>query len=160
QIRDNLAALEHMGERVTIREIHPEDVAERVDRSRAVTELQKALGLPNPPLRIECFDISHIQGQETVASMVSFSRGTADKSNYRKFKIRTVAGIDDFASMGEVVGRRYRRLRDEDKPLPDLVLIDGGKGQLSAAQAAIKKVLESKRIPPMASLAKREEELF
>ncbi len=160
QIRDNLAALKHMAERVTTREIRPDDVAVHVDRSRAISELQKALGLPQPPLRIECFDISHFQGLETVASMVSFKQGVPDKKNYRKFKIRTVAGIDDFASMGEVVGRRYSRLRAEKKPLPDLVLIDGGKGQLSAAQAAIKDALQSARIPPMAALAKREEELF
>ena len=160
QLRDNLAALEHMGERVTFRKIQLSDVVARVDRSRAVTDLQKSLGLARPPMRIECFDISHFQGLETVASMVAFEKGEPKKDDYRKFKIKTVRGIDDFASMGEVVGRRYRRLRDEEKPLPDLVLIDGGKGQLQAAQAAIRKVLDSARIPPMAALAKREEELF
>jgi excinuclease ABC subunit C len=160
QLRDNLAALTHMQERLTVRKIDLEDLGTHVDRSRAITDLQKALDLPRPPIRIECFDISHFQGLETVASMVSFDRGEPNKSNYRKFKIRTVRGIDDFASMGEVVGRRYRRLRDEKKPLPDLILIDGGKGQLQAAQHAIRKVLESSRIPPMAALAKREEELF
>jgi len=135
-------------------------VVARVDRSRAITDLQNSLGLARPPMRIECFDISHFQGLETVASMVAFEKGEPKKDDYRKFKIKTVNGIDDFASMGEVVGRRYRRLRDEEKPLPDLVLIDGGKGQLQAAQAAIRKVLDSARIPPMAALAKREEELF
>ncbi len=160
QLRDNLAALEHMGERVTFRKIELSDVVARVDRSRAITDLQKSLGLARPPMRIECFDISHFQGVETVASMVAFEKGEPKKEDYRKFKIKMVRGIDDFASMGEVVGRRYRRLRDEEKPLPDLVLIDGGKGQLQAAQAAIRKVLDSARIPPMAALAKREEELF
>ena len=160
QLRDNLAALAHMDEPVTVLQIELSDVVTRVDRSRAITDLQKNLSLPRPPLRIECFDISHFQGLETVASMVAFERGEPKKSDYRKFKIKTVEGIDDFASMGEVVGRRYRRLRDEKKPLPDLVLIDGGKGQLAAAQAAIRKVLESTRIPPMVALAKREEELY
>lgn len=160
QIRDNLNALAHIAERVTVRQIDPEELIGYVDRSRATTELQKALFLPKPPVRIECFDISHIQGVETVASMVVFEAGQPKKEDYRKFKIKTVTGIDDFASMGEVVGRRYRRLRDEQRPLPDLVLIDGGKGQLSAAQTAIRKVLESTRIPLMASLAKQEEELF
>jgi excinuclease ABC subunit C len=159
-LRDNLAALEHMDERVTVRQIDLNDVTSRVDRSRAITDLQKALALARPPIRIECFDISHFQGVETVASMVAFERGEPKKSDYRKFKIKTVHGIDDFASMGEVVGRRYRRLRNENKPLPDLVLIDGGKGQLEAAQKAIRQVLDSSRIPAMAALAKREEELF
>src|SRR5204863_1406784 len=94
-----------------------------------------------PPLRIECFDISHIQGLETVASLVVFERGMPKKSDYRKFKIKTVQGIDDFASMAEVVGRRYRRLKAEGKPLPHLILIDGGKGQLTAACKALQDVL-------------------
>jgi len=159
QLRDNLAALAHMGERVTVRQIDPSDVVDRVDRSRAITDLQKALNLKRPPIRIECFDISHFQGLETVASMVSFDRGDPKKEEYRKFKIKTVHGIDDFASMAEVVGRRYRRLLAEKKPLPDLVLIDGGKGQLSAAYAMLVNIL-GKSAPPVASLAKEEEELF
>jgi excinuclease ABC subunit C len=174
QLRDNLSALRHMEERVTVRKIELSDVLHRVDRSRAISELQKALDLKKPPLRIECFDISHIQGLETVASLVVFERGVPKKSDYRKFKIRSVQGIDDFASMAEVVGRRYRRLLAEDRPLPDLILIDGGKGQLSAAQEALYRAFAgqppastgerraTKRLPdiPMASLAKREEELF
>jgi len=159
QLRDNLAALSHIGERVTVRQIDISDVTERVDRSRAITDLQQALSLKRPPVRIECFDISHFQGVETVASMVSFDRGEADKSNYRKFKIKTVAGIDDFASMAEVVGRRYRRLLAENKPMPDLILIDGGKGQLSAAHTVLKSVF-GRNAPELASLAKAEEELF
>jgi len=167
-LRDNLEALKHMDERVTIRQIELSDIVGRVDRSRAVTELQKVLGLARPPVRIECFDISHFQGTETVASMVAFDRGEPKKEDYRKFKIKTVRGIDDFASMGEVVGRRYRRLRDEKKPLPDLVLIDGGKGQLQAAIEAIKNVIPRGRQRgihpglkiPIAALAKREEEIF
>lgn len=165
-LRDNLAALHHMEERVTVRQIDLAEVTHRVDRSRAITELQKALGLKRPPVRIECFDISHFQGQATVASLVVFERGLPHKRDYRRFKIRTVLGIDDFASMGEVVGRRYRRLARDKQVLPDLVLIDGGKGQLSAAvasiQAAFRKESGNTRALPfsIASLAKREEELF
>jgi len=159
QLRDNLSALEHMEERVTVRQIDLSEVVDRVDRSRAITDLQKALDLKRPPIRIECFDISHFQGMETVASMVAFERGEPKKDDYRKFKIKTVQGIDDFASMAEVVGRRYRRLLAEKSRLPDLVLIDGGKGQLTAAQAALVTIL-GKASPPVASLAKEEEELF
>jgi excinuclease ABC subunit C len=118
----------------------------------------RGLNLKKPPQRIECFDISHIQGVEKVASMVSFDRGRPDKSQYRKFIIKTVEGIDDFKSMAEVVGRRYRRLQKEGKPFPDLVLIDGGKGQLSSALEAIRD-LGIKGLA-VAALAKQEEEVF
>ena len=168
QLRDNLGALTHMEERVTVRKIEASEVASRTDKSRAISELQQALDLRHPPMRIECFDISHIQGVETVASMVVFEKALPKKSDYRKFKIRSVEGIDDFASMGEVVARRYRRVFKEGEPVPDLILIDGGKGQLSAAQKALKDVTSEhnkaskKRIAliPMAALAKQEEELF
>ena len=117
--------------------------------------------LSTPPVRIECFDISHIQGLETVASMVVFERGVPKKDDYRKFKIKTVQGIDDFASMAEVVGRRYRRLHAEEKPLPNLILIDGGKGQLSAAWGALHALMGSAyKNLGIAALAKREEDLF
>jgi len=121
-------------------------------------ELQEALSLPEPPKRIECFDISHIQGAETVASMVVWEDGKVKKSDYRKFIIRTVEGVDDFASMREVVTRRYKRLQQEEKPMPSLVLIDGGLGQLRAAAQA----LESLEIinQPLAAIAKREEILY
>jgi excinuclease ABC subunit C len=121
-------------------------------------ELQEALSLPELPKRVECFDISHIQGAETVASMVVWEDGKMKKSDYRKFIIRTVAGVDDFASMREVVTRRYRRLQQEQKPMPSLVLIDGGLGQLHAAAEA----LESLEIinQPLAAIAKREEILY
>ncbi|MGB0041037.1 MAG: excinuclease ABC subunit UvrC, partial [Terriglobales bacterium] len=99
--------------------------------ARAIAEaLQDALTLPELPKRIECFDISHIQGAETVASMVVWEEGKMKKSDYRKFIIRTVEGVDDFASMREVVTRRYKRLCEEKRPLPSLILIDGGLGQL------------------------------
>ena len=120
--------------------------------------LQEALGLDEPPHRIECFDISHIQGTDQVASLVVWEAGRPKRSDYRRFKIRTVAGNDDFASMAEVVGRRYARLLREGKVLPDLVLIDGGKGQLSSALAVLEGLgLGHLRV---ASIAKREEEIF
>ena len=121
-------------------------------------ELQEALSLPELPKSIECFDISHIQGAETVASMVVWEDGKMKKSDYRKFIIRTVDGVDDFASMHEVVTRRYKRLRDENKPMPSLVLIDGGLGQLHAAAEA----LDALEIinQPLAAIAKREEILY
>ena len=120
--------------------------------------LQDALTLPEPPKRIECFDISHIQGAETVASMVVWEDGKMKKSDYRKFIIKTVIGVDDFASMREVVTRRYSRLQAEEKPLPSLILIDGGIGQLHAAADA----LEALGIvnQPLASIAKREEIIY
>ena len=125
---------------------------------RIQEELQEVIGLPDLPKRIECFDISHIQGAETVASMVVWEDGKMKKSDYRKFIIRTVHGVDDFASMREVVARRYKRLQDEKKPMPSLVLIDGGLGQLHAAADA----LEGLEIinQPLASIAKREEILY
>jgi excinuclease ABC subunit C len=120
--------------------------------------LQDALGLLEAPQRIECFDISHIQGAETVASMVVWEDGRMKKSDYRKFIIRTVEGVDDFASMREVVTRRYKRIQEEKKTMPSLVLIDGGLGQLHAAAGA----LESLEIinQPLASIAKREEIIY
>ena len=132
--------------------------------TRAIQEaLQDALALPELPRRIECFDISHIQGAETVASMVVWEDGKMKNSDYRKFIIKTVAGVDDFASMREVVTRRYKRLcdetkRDEKKPMPSLVLIDGGLGQLHAAAQA----LEALEIinQPLAAIAKREEIIY
>jgi excinuclease ABC subunit C len=121
-------------------------------------ELQEAVGLPDLPKRIECFDISHIQGAETVASMVVWEDGKMKKSDYRKFIIRTVEGVDDFASMREVVTRRYKRLQDEKKAMPSLVLIDGGLGQLHAAAEALEKLEIINQ--PLAAIAKREEILY
>ena len=122
------------------------------------TALRDALSLENVPRRIECFDISHIQGTDKVASMVVWEDGKMKKSDYRKFIIRTVEGNDDFASMREVITRRYGRLQQEGAPRPGLVLVDGGIGQLHAAAAA----LESLGITdqPLASIAKREEWIY
>jgi excinuclease ABC subunit C len=127
--------------------------------SKAIqTTLQETLGLPEAPKRIECFDISHIQGTDKVASMVVWEDGKMKKSDYRKFIILTVIGNDDFASMREVVTRRYSRLQAENAPMPGLILIDGGIGQLHAAADA----LESLGIinQPLASIAKREELIY
>ena len=134
-----------------------------------VEALEGALGLPEPPKRVECFDISHIQGSDTVASMVVWEDGKMKKSDYRKFIIRgdampegseKAAGIlrDDFASMQEAVERRYRRLQVENKPLPSLILIDGGLGQLHSAAKALDKLAIINQ--PLASIAKKEEILY
>lgn len=120
-------------------------------------QLQRALNLPMPPKRIETFDISNIMGEQSVGSMVSFFNGRPDKRQYRRFKIKTVKGSDDPRMIAEVVGRRYSRLKREGRLMPDLIVIDGGKGQLSAAQARIR---ELDLMIPMISLAKREEEVF
>lgn len=126
---------------------------------RAISEaLQSALTLPEPPRRIECFDISHTQGAETVASMVVWEDGRMRKSDYRKFIIRTVEGVDDFAAMREAVTRRYRRLRDGHQPLPGLILVDGGIGQLHAAAAALDELQIINQ--PLAAIAKREELIY
>ena len=126
---------------------------------KAIQEaLQDALTLEELPKRIECFDISHIQGSETVASMVVWEDGAMKKSDYRKFQIKTVTGNDDFASMREVIQRRYKRLLDEKKPFPSLVLIDGGLGQLHAAYAALEEI--GVTLQPLASIAKKEEIIY
>ena len=127
--------------------------------SKAVQEaLQDVLGLAELPQRIECFDISHIQGTDKVASMVVWEDGRMKKSDYRKFIIRTVVGNDDFASVREVVTRRYSRLQQENKPFPSLILIDGGLGQLHAAAEALEAIGVINQ--PLASIAKREEIVY
>jgi excinuclease ABC subunit C len=123
-----------------------------------VYELGRALGLQRLPRSLVCFDISTAQGTDTVGSCVWFENGRARRAEYRKFKVKTVVGTDDFASMREVVGRYFRRRVDEQKPLPDLVVIDGGKGQLSAASDALRELnLDTLQL---ISLAKREEEIY
>jgi excinuclease ABC subunit C len=122
-----------------------------------LTELQQALNLPAAPRVMEMFDISHTGGKEIVASMVQFTDGQANKSGYRKFKIRTVKDNDDFASMREVVRRRYQKLLAEKTALPDLIMVDGGRGQLSAALGVLQELGIN---TPLAALAKREEEIY
>ena len=124
----------------------------------SVKALQRDLRLQKPPRRIECFDISNIQGADAVASMVSFLDGRPKKSQYRKFKIRTVMGADDFASMREVVDRRYSRLLEEQGGMPDLIMVDGGKGQLSSALEVLHRL--GLKDQPIIGLAKRLEEVY
>lgn len=123
----------------------------------ALSELQEVLGLNNLPRRIEAFDASHILGRQAAASMVSFYNGSADNAHYRRFRIKTVKQSDDYKMIAEAVRRRYLRLREENLPLPDLILVDGGRGQLSAAK---KELDDLGLVIPVASLAKREEEIY
>lgn len=128
-----------------------------VNYHKEAEQLHRALKLPRLPERIEAFDISNMMGNQAVGSMVSFLNGKPDKSNYRRFRIKEVKGIDDFKMMAEIVRRRYGRLKREGQLFPDLILIDGGKGQLSAASFELLKL--DVQIP-IISLAKREEEIF
>ena len=123
-----------------------------------IYELQRQLGLQKVPRSLVCFDISHAQGRDTVASCVWFQNGRPYRTEYRKFKVKTVEGIDDFASMHEVVTRYFTRRKNDEKPLPELVVIDGGKGQLNAAHDALDAL--GLGAMPIISLAKREEEIF
>ena len=125
---------------------------------KMINQLQDDLQLKVPPRKIEAFDISHLGGTNTVASMVCFTDGKPKKSAYRKFKVKTVEGIDDFASMREIVHRRYKRVKEEGIGLPDLILIDGGKGQLSMAVSALREL--GLDYLPIVGLAKKLEEVF
>lgn len=129
------------------------------DRLAILETLQEDLQLPACPVHIECFDNSNFQGSYPVSAMVCFKHGLPSKGDYRKFNVKTVTGINDFASMEEAVYRRYKRLQEEKQPMPQLVIIDGGKGQLSAAQQALK-TLNLQHAMTMVGLAKNEEELF
>ncbi len=172
----------HRGEKRHIMSMAIENATETLNRLRAeweadtskhveaLAQIHQALGLPRPPSRIECYDISNIQGTFTAGSMVVFARGVPSKQDYRRFRIRTVAGSDDYAAIAEVLSRRFRRARDgrarrsvDGKEnrwaiMPDLVIVDGGKGQLRAAR----KVMEELGVSqiPVAGLAKQKEELF
>ncbi|MGD0262700.1 MAG: excinuclease ABC subunit UvrC [Verrucomicrobiota bacterium] len=178
QLRDLLADLRHTTKKVGRFERVPYSLPLAIDPEKDLAELAQALGLPAPPHRIEGFDISNISGTFKVASLVSFRNGRPDRANYRRFKIKTVEGQDDFASVAEVVRRRYTRLLDESKvqslkskvpeahsalrtppcAFPDLILIDGGKGQLGAACAELEK-LGLGHIPAL-GLAKEFEEIY
>ncbi|MDR3306724.1 MAG: excinuclease ABC subunit UvrC [Endomicrobium sp.] len=157
EIRDRLYAIQNMSERVMISEITQDEINESVQRADGINELKSVLGLKNSPAVIEGFDNSNIQGANAVASMVRFHNGIADKKNYRRFKIKTVEGVDDFATMREVVFRRYSSLIRKNEKLPDLILIDGGKGQLGAAVSALEELQVNM---PIVSLAKKNEEIF
>ncbi len=154
----------HRGARRRILEMAEENAQTAFDlrgnnqADRSLEQLADLLDLNELPHQMECFDISHIQGTHTVASMVHFKGGKPDKSKYRKFNIKTVAGIDDFASIYEVVSRRYRRLLQEGENLPELIVIDGGLGQLHAAHRALEEI--GLGAHPLISLAKREEIVY
>lgn len=140
-----------------------EDIAKNVinenKKGRVVRLLQDDLKLQTPPNHIECFDNSNIQGTNPVASMVCFKNGKPSKKDYRHFKIKTIIGPDDFGSMKEIVYRRYKRLKEEDLPYPDLIIVDGGKGQLSASCESLKKLDLYTKIP-IIGIAKRLEEIY
>jgi excinuclease ABC subunit C len=175
-LRDLIADLKETTKKTARFERVPYTLPLAIDPARDLVELAKALDLPGPPQRIEGFDISNISGTFAVASLVSFKNGRPDRANYRRFKIKTVEGQDDFASMAEVVQRRYTRLLMEGTApsvpkkmgqrrsaalqtnMPDLILIDGGKGQLNAAGAELKK-LGLEQIPVI-GLAKEFEEIY
>ncbi|MCL1972134.1 MAG: excinuclease ABC subunit UvrC [Endomicrobia bacterium] len=157
ETRDRLFAIRSMGERVMITEITQEDIEKSVERSDSINDLKQVLGMKHMPAVIEGFDNSNIQGTNAVSSMVRFVNGLPDKKNYRRFKVKTVTGADDFATMREVVFRRYSSLIRKNEKMPDLVLIDGGKGQLGAAMNALEE-LQLKL--PIAALAEKNEEIY
>jgi excinuclease ABC subunit C len=126
---------------------------------RLLTQMQKDLRLPKPPVHIECFDNSNLQGTNAVSACVVFKNAKPYKSEYRKFHVKTVEGIDDYTTMQEVITRRYKRLLDENKPLPDLIVIDGGKGQLNVAYEALKRLGIEEKVS-LISIAERLEEIF
>ncbi len=178
-----LVAMAEENARATLASLKAQWLADETKQMGAVTELQAALGLQNPPLRMECYDISNTQGTHSVGAMVVFERGAAKKSDYRKFKIKTVEGADDYASLQEVLRRRFKRLVEKDeggrrqdemidpasgvphpssfdswKRMPDLVIVDGGKGQVSAAEQVLRELgIEGVNL---IGLAKQEEEIF
>jgi excinuclease ABC subunit C len=156
--RRDLIALAEQNARHLLEELKLSSFEAEERAGDPVYELGRELGLQRLPRSLVCFDISTTQGTDTVGSCVWFENGRPKRSEYRKFKVKTVEGTDDFASMHEVVRRYFERRLKEEKPLPDLIVIDGGKGQLSAAHAALTELAVAER--PLISLAKREEEIF
>ncbi len=157
RLRDEIKMLERLDERGEL-DTHVQPEVFYIDPKKGLAGLQKVLKLPEQPRIIEGVDIAHLGGQETVASLVQFIDGLPFKPGYRRYKIRDVQGVDDFRSIHEVVSRRFRRLSDNQESFPDLLLIDGGKGQLTAALAAFRD--QGITPPKLLSLAKREEEIF
>ena len=157
RLRDEIRLLETLDQRGDLEE-HVQPEVFLVDPKKGLAGLEKVLGLPRAPRVIEGVDIAHLAGNETVASLVQFIDGLPFKPGYKRYRIKTVTGIDDFKSIHEVVSRRFARLVREGAPLPDIFLVDGGKGQLSAAMDALESLgIEA---PCVISLAKREEEIF
>jgi excinuclease ABC subunit C len=163
RLRDEIDALRNLGKRGDVdRDVQPEVFP--IDPKRGLAGLRKTLGLEQSPRTIEGIDIAHLGGNETVASLVNFIDGLPFKPGYRRYRIKSVQGVDDFASIREVVTRRFRRYgsrrahNDEERVFPDILLIDGGKGQLNAALDAFHMLgIEP---PCLISLAKREEEIY
>ncbi|MDG1809632.1 MAG: excinuclease ABC subunit UvrC [Pirellulaceae bacterium] len=157
KLRDELDMLRSLDDRGEL-DTHAQPEAFYIDPKKGLAGLRQVLKLKKTPRTIEGIDIAHLQGGETVASLVQFIDGLPFKPGYRRYKIREVKGVDDFRSINEVVARRFSRMYDEQEAFPDILLIDGGKGQLSAAMAAF----EALDIPPptVISLAKKEEEIF
>ncbi|MFN3151849.1 excinuclease ABC subunit UvrC [Bremerella sp.] len=157
KLRDEITMLERLDERGEL-ETHAQPEVFYVDPKKGLAGLRKVLGLAETPRTIEGVDIAHLGGSDTVASLVQFLDGLPFKPGYRRYKIRGVDGVDDFRSIHEVVARRFKRLSDTSEVFPDILLIDGGKGQLNAAMAAFR---DLKIEPPtVISLAKREEEVY
>ena len=156
-LRDEIEMLETLDQRGEL-DTHVQPEVFQIDPQKGLAGLRKVLNLPKKPRTLEGVDIAHLGGGQTVASLVQFLDGLPFKPGYRRYKIRQVEGIDDYRSIHEVVSRRYRRLADEGEVFPDILLIDGGKGQLRAAEVAFR---EQQITPPvLLSLAKREEEVF
>ena len=157
KLRDEIAALRKLELRGDVdKDIQPHVF--QIDPKKGLRGLAKLLGFPKPPRTIEGVDIAHLAGEDTVASLVSFIDGLPFKPGYRRFKIRTVLGVDDFAAIREVIARRFRRRPGEETVFPDVLMIDGGKGQLNAALQAFR--LLAIEPPILISLAKQDEEIF
>jgi excinuclease ABC subunit C len=157
RIRDDINALKALGQRGDVeRDAQPEVFP--IDPKKGLAGLRKVLGLEKVPRTIEGVDIAHLGGEDTVASLVRFIDGLPFKPGYRRYRIRSVQGVDDFASIREVVTRRFRRLAEQDEVFPDVLLIDGGKGQLNAALEAFRMLHVEP--PCLLSLAKRDEEIY
>ncbi len=157
RLRDDIQALSNLSLRGEAdKDLQPEVFV--MNPKKGVLGLKNVLKMPKPPRVIEGIDVAHLSGQEAVASLVTFIDGLPFKPGYRRFRIRSVEGIDDFAAIREVVTRRYRRLEREEAVFPDIILIDGGKGQLRAAQEALEALFIEP--PTLLALAKREEEVF
>lgn len=157
RLRDEIKMLQRLDERGDL-DTHAQPEVFYIDPKKGLAGLRKVLGLAETPRVIEGVDIAHLGGNETVASLVQFIDGLPFKPGYRRYKIRDVNGIDDFRSIHEVVSRRFRRLSDNQESFPDILLIDGGKGQLNAALAAFRD--QEIEPPTLISLAKRDEEIF
>ncbi|MSU77946.1 MAG: excinuclease ABC subunit UvrC [Gemmataceae bacterium] len=160
RLRDEIAALKSLGLRGDVdKDVQPEVF--HIEPRKGSVGLRKVLGLSQTPRTIEGVDIAHLSGQETVASLVSFIDGLPFKPHYRRYKIKSVEGVDDFASIREVIARRFRNAigqGEEEQPFPDILLIDGGKGQLNAALEVFRML--GKEPPCLISLAKQQEEIY